>query len=249
MQAFIRSVRHDILKLSYVAKASHIPSALSMAHYLSVFISIFWDKKHKVVLGKSYGSQAYYSILSRHQGMQPNYEAYATDDLHWKYGIGREHAWVDFADDTMGSALSIACGMALASEDRVWVNISDASLQMGSIWEAIMFAGSSKLSSILLTVDANDMQILGATSDIVAIEPLREKFESFGWQVFFSPGHDIKAIYDVLHQVYQGKKDAPCVIIFETIKGYGIPFMENNLAWHYQTLSEQDYQQAIEVYA
>lgn len=241
---FAKKVRQDIITMSYLSKTGHIPSALSMVDYLSVIFRKYINpQEYRIILGKPFGAQSYYSIFAKCGWIEPNFLKFGTKDVNWRYIIQREHPLISFIDDTMGNTLSVACGIALANK-QVYINISDASLQEGTVWEAIMFAGFSRLNNIFMTIDNNNMQAQGKTQDILDIEPIKEKFQLFGWNAFVSDGHDIKEITNTLDDSSQSS-EKPTVIIFRTIKGKGISFMENNPDWHYKILNESLYNKAM----
>ena len=239
-------VRKDIIDISYKHGAGHIPSALSMVDYVSVLFSKYYDiQKDKFVVGKPYGSQAYYSTFERLGIVEDDVLAnFGKVSKNLTYGITHEHPLVSFADDTLGNALSVACGIAMASKDsRVFVNLSDAVMQAGTIWEAIMFASSNKLNNLVLMIDNNNLQCLGNTSSVVGIEPIDARLDAFGWETHRVQGNSIPSIDFHFKKYFKRKTDIdkPVVFIFDTIKGKGISFMENKEEWHYKTLSENDY--------
>ncbi|WP_415712918.1 hypothetical protein [Maridesulfovibrio sp.] len=243
---FVRKAKKNILEMSYLAQAGHTPSALSMVDYLAVVFSKYINPaKDNVVIGKPYGAQAYYAIFAELNLIPSKWDFYCNDIPNWHYGIAREHPLVCFSEDTLNNALSVACGVALGSDKTVYVNMGDACLQSGSIWEAIMFAGAKKIKNLFVTIDNNAMQALGRTSEILDVEPVKERFSVFGWDAYTADGHDLNDISATLDRVFKdtGK---PKVVIFNTIKGHGVSFMENNREWHYKALDESAYQRAME---
>lgn len=245
LKEFTNNARKNIISMSYLSKTGHIPSALSMVDYLSVIFRKYVNPQdYRIILGKPFGAQAYYSIFSKCGWIEPNFSKYGTTDINWRYIIQREHPLITFIDDTMGNTLSVACGIALANK-KVYINISDASLQEGTIWEAIMFAGFSKLKNIFMSIDNNNMQAQGKIQDILDIEPLKEKFQLFGWNAYVSNGHDIQEMTKILDEALQNPT-IPTVVIFRTVKGKGVSFMENSPDWHYQILNETFYNKAME---
>ena len=123
------------------------------------------------------------------------------------------------------------------------VLISDGELDEGSNWESILFAPHHKLDNLTLIVDYNKIQSMGNTDDILSLEPLKQKFEAFRWDVCEINGHDQLKIYQALNRpVLEGK---PKVIIANTVKGKGVDFMENKLAWHYKSPNEEQLTEAL----
>jgi len=138
----------------------------------------------------------------------------------------------------LGSGLSQAAGYAYSlqylDEDRhrfVYVVMGDGELDEGNIWEAAMFAGKNKLSQLIGFIDRNNIQIDGSTEDVMPLEDLRGKWESFGWHVLEIDGHNIESIIDAASEA-RAISHRPTVIICHTIPGKGVDFMEYNYKWH-----------------
>jgi len=235
-------VKKDIIELSFRSKAGHTPSALSMSDYLLVlFKNYIQPPKDRILLGKPFGAQAYYSIFYRLGWIEAPFEKYCKDGLkEWSYIIDQNHPFIDFIDDTMGNALSVACGMAFADKNKkVFVNISDAYLQEGTAWEGIAFAGFHKLVNIILAVDFNGMQATGFTENILSLEPISDKFESFGWDSCKIDGRNQNTLKSDIAKTMCKERKKPMALIFETTKGCGVGFMENNAEWHYKVIDEK----------
>lgn len=239
-------VKKDILKMSFNAQVAHIPSALSQCDYLGV---LFMNKginphTYKFILGKPFGAQAYYSLFARCGWTDADFSQYGSLDPTWRYIIQKEHPLVTYIDESMGNALGVACGIAI-SGNKVFVNMSDAAFQEGTVWESLLFAGAKKLSNLIIAVDFNRMQALGSTDDICSLDPLERKIQLFGWNVIAIDGHDIENMNDRIPDFRTTQYNAPTALIFHTKKGKGISFMEDNEQWHYRTLSNQEYANAL----
>ena len=248
-QKNIKNIRRNILKMSHLTKAGHIPSALSMVDYLYIlFKSNFIDiTEDKVLIGKPYGSQAYYAVFAD-MGLieEEDLWTFGEDDSLLTYGVTAKFPGIDFAEDTLASCLGVACGMALSFKNRsidkkVYINVSDASLQAGTVWEGVMFASANNLNNMVLTVDYNKQQILCET---FGLERIEEMFRSFNWQVYRCDGHDPKQILKAYKHYFSRVPSKPTVFIFDTIKGKGVSFMESDLKWHYKYLTDEDYNNA-----
>ena len=143
---------------------------------------------------------------------------------------------VETTSGPLGTGLSQAIGFALAArmnkeKHRVYVVLSDGEHDEGNTWEAIMFAGKNRLSNLTAIVDRNNIQIDGFTEDVMPLDSLRDKYESFGWNVIDVDGHNIEDFISAVHEagvVYE----KPTVIIAHTIPGKGVDFMEKNFLWH-----------------
>jgi len=251
MDGILKELRKDILEMSYRNKSGHIPSSLSMVDYLYfLFKGDYLDiSKDKLVIGKPFGSQAYYSVYAE-LGFIPKEDLsfFGKTDHYLTHGVTSKLPGVSFSEDTLGSCLGVACGIALSlintgSDRKVYVNVSDASLQAGTLWEAIMLAETYNLSNIYMTVDYNKLQIL---NNLQGLDNLSKKFESFGWETFKTNGHDPESITQGLNDLFHNRvKQKPGVLLFDTVKGKGISFMESNLEWHYKTLDQESYAKGI----
>ncbi len=157
---------------------------------------------------------------------------------------------IDASSGSLGQGLSIGTGMALADrmdgkERYTYVIMGDGEMQEGQIWEAALTAAQHKLDRIIAFVDDNQMQVDGFTRDILDVEPLVQKWESFRWHVQRINGHNEKQILQAVATA-QSMPGIPHVIIADTLKGKGFDFMELQVDWHSKGLSEAEYQSALE---
>ncbi len=150
----------------------------------------------------------------------------------------------------LGSGLSQAIGVALAAKldkkkYRIYCLMSDGEQDAGNTWEAAMFAGKNKLNNLMAVMDRNNIQIDGFTENIMPLEPLKAKYEAFGWQVLEVDGHNIEAFVDAVneaHAIYE----KPTLIIAHTIPGKGVSFMENDYLWHGKPPNKEEAKKALE---
>lgn len=149
---------------------------------------------------------------------------------------------------SLGQGLSAAVGMALAGKVkkqnyRVYSILGDGELEEGQIWEALMSAAKYGLDNLCVIVDVNGLQIDGPTANVMPMEPLADKFSSFGCSVIEIDGHD----FDALEKAFIEARDVsgrPTAIIARTVKGKGVSFMENKVGWHGKAPKEEEYLQA-----
>jgi transketolase len=216
-------MKAELLRYSFKHNLGHIPSALSMFNYVEkLFINGLVKQDDKIVLGKPFGAQTYY-VIWKHLGWISDIDNLSVAVKH------DEIPFVDFSEETIGDSLGVATGIAMTTDKLVWVNLTDATLQMGATLEAIQFIGHNKLKNILVTVDYNRSQVTGSTDDILTVDPVIEFFRGYGWEV----------IHDDLSQFFIG--DKPKVFIMNTIKGNGIKrMMDNQKMWHYRKIADQD---------
>ena len=156
---------------------------------------------------------------------------------------------VEFSTGSLGHALPFGCGKALAARRcqkvwRVFVILSDGELDEGSNWEAILFAPQHRLDNLVAIVDYNKIQSLGAVRDVLDLGPLADKFRAFRWAVREVDGHDHDQLRSALFAL-PIERGRPTCVIAHTVKGKGVSFMENSLAWHYKSPSPDQLRQAV----
>lgn len=258
-EVFAKEVRELALKMVYNAKASHIGGALSMADILAVLYNNVlnidptnpsFSSRDRFLLSKGHACTSLYATLAL-KGFFP-YEdlaTYAQDGSIFLSHTNHHIPGVEISAGSLGHALPISCGLALAakrkkSEWKTYCLLSDGELDEGSNWEAILFAPQSKLDNLIIIIDYNKIQSLGSVKDIIDLNPLEAKFTAFRWETFEVDGHDHQALKDIFMkaQYLNGK---PKVIIAHTIKGKGISFMEDKLLWHYKSPSNEQLNEAI----
>jgi len=219
----------QLLEYSYENKLSHIASAMSMLDYVDV---LFTEKfvvpyQDHLVIGKPFGAQTYYLIWKKLGFLNK------IEDL----GVGVKHEeidFVDFSEETMGNALGVAIGISMTTNKRVWVNISDAALQMGNTLEAIQFIGHHNLKNIFLTVDYNNAQVTGNIDDVLKIKPTIQFFKEYRWNVQEVDGHDRLKISTAYSN---SNNTSPNVYIFHTQKGHGVNSIKKDIKkWHYRKI-------------
>jgi len=156
---------------------------------------------------------------------------------------------VETTSGPLGEGLSQGIGMALAAKldnkkHHIYVVTSDGEHQEGNTWEAAMFAGKHKLNNLTLVIDRNNIQIDGFTEDVMPLEPLKEKYLAFGWEVLEVDGNNIKAFIDSVRTA-RSIFEKPVCIISHTIPGMGVDFMENNYIWHGKAPNKEEERKAM----
>jgi len=156
---------------------------------------------------------------------------------------------VEVSTGSLGHGLPVATGMAIAAKrdgrpSRIFCLISDGECDEGSVWEAALFAPHHKLDNLVVLIDYNKIQSLGAVKDVIDLDPLADKWRAFGWAVRELDGHALpsveKAVIEVPYEVGR-----PTCIVAHTIKGKGVSFMENKLLWHYRAPQGEDMTKAL----
>jgi transketolase len=251
------SLRKTIIEQSKRAGVGHIGSALSVADIVSCLYGKVINAKSprdperdRFVLSKGHAALALYAAFAE-RGWITNEQlnTYCGDGS--QLGVHPEHCLpgVDFATGSLGQGLSFGTGAALAakrqnSDRRVFVLLSDAECNEGSVWEAIMFAAQHKLNNLFAILDLNGQQAFGYTKDVLNLSPMEEKWKAFGWDVHSVDGHDEDAMAAIIEsQSCVG--DKPHVLVAHTTFGKGVSYMESQIKWHYSPLNEAEFELAM----
>ena len=236
------------------AKAGHTGGDLSCLDILNVLYNHVMEispenalssDRDRFIQSKGHSVEALYVVLAD-KGFFPD----ADLDTICQYKsdfIGhptRKVPGIEQNTGALGHGLSVAVGMALAAKMdqksyRVFTLLGDGELTEGSIWEASMSAAQYKLDNLVVIVDRNGLQITGSTENVMALEPLKQKFESFGYAVKSANGNDIDSLLEVFSQIpfVPGK---PSLIIANTIKGKGVSFIEHQVSWHHHVPTDEE---------
>jgi transketolase len=245
-------LRRTILEQAHRAGVGHIGSALSIVEILAALFAGLRGEpddpdRDRFVLSKGHAALALYAVLHAAGRLSDDELAsYCGDGTLLGTHPERDLPGVDFSTGSLGHGLSIGAGAALAarlqdSERRVFVLLSDAELNEGSLWEAAMFASHHRLSALTAVIDANGQQALGYTREVLALEPLDERLGAFGWDAVEVDGHDVAALTEAL----ESRGERPRVIVARTTFGKGVSYMEGFVKWHYWPMSDADYERAL----
>ena len=252
-----RTIRRDVVVMTYAAKSGHPGGPLSAADYLTALYFNYarvdperpnMEPRDWFVISNGHCSALSYSLLARRGFFPPAYLL-----TFRSTGSGLEGhpnrlktPGVDVSAGSLGHGLAISHGLALGArmrglDERIYVNVGDGELQEGSCWEAIMAAAHYRSDNMLVTVDYNDVQIDGRMHEVMSLRPLDAKFYAFGWKVFEGDGHDLGEILRLLDEAHAALgKGQPVVILFHTIMMKGIPSFEDDHLWHGRPLKEDD---------
>jgi transketolase len=214
-----------------------------------------WPMRDRFVLSKGHGVPALYAVLA-HMG-------YFSEDLLSTFRClgsplqghpaNRLLPGIEASTGSLGQGLSVGLGMALAArlyseKDPAWfvyVMLGDGELEEGQVWEASMCAGHYGVGNLIAFVDRNNGQIDGLVDDIMTIEPLSDRFASFGWHTITIDGHDFLQIHEAC-KAARKETNKPTVIIAKTLKGKGVSFLEKDIVgWHGKALSADELNKAI----
>ena len=200
-----------------------------------------WKDRDRFILSKGHGCLSLYSILAD-KGFFSKNELNSFCKFDSKFGGHPERGKVpgiEASTGALGHGLPIAVGMALAArinrqEYRVTVLTGDGEINEGSVWEAALSASKHKLSNLTVFIDYNKLQSYGPNSEVLNLEPLADKWKSFGFSVQEVDGHNIKDLRSLLSKLPL-ESDKPTAIICHTVKGKGFPFAENQTEWHHKS--------------
>jgi transketolase len=240
-------MRQDLIKMLEEAGSGHTAGPLGMADIFSALYFYVlkhrpkqpnWIDRDRLVLSNGHICPIRYVAMA-HAGYFPKTELKTLRKLGSRLQGHPERTRLPGLETTsgpLGSGLGQAAGMAYAArldkkKVRVYCIISDAELQIGNLWESVMFASHNKLNNLVAIVDRNNIQIGGMTRDIMEVEPVNSKFESFGWHVIEIDGHNIEQFVDAT-ETAKAIFEKPVVIIAHTVPGKGLPSMEFDYRWH-----------------
>ncbi len=259
-------MRQDIITMISEAQSGHPGGSLSAADIIAIlFFSDIMDynredpndhSKDRFFLSKGHAAPALYAAFHQLGWI-------SDDDIHTLRRLGSKlqghpdrHACpgIEVCSGSLGQGLSVACGAALGMKIdahnkgvepyKVFALMGDGEMQEGSIWEAIMFASHQKLGNLIGIVDKNNLQIDGKVSDVCSLGNLDEKCKAFGWKTIHADGHCMKSIFDALTEA-KAYNEGPVMVIFDTVKGKGVSFMENNAGWHGKAPNAEQTEQAL----
>ena len=253
-------IRREIVTMIHGAKSGHPGGSLSAVEILT---ALYFDEmnidptnpkmedRDRFVLSKGHAAPALYATLA-----QRGY--FAKEELNNLRQLGsmlqghpdmKKVPGVEMSTGSLGQGFSVACGMAMAAKLdnapwNVYALLGDGEVQEGIIWEAAMSAAHYKLDNMIAFLDYNGLQIDGEVESVMNINPIEDKFKTFGLNVITIDGHDFDQIFAALDMA-KDTVDKPTMIIAKTIKGKGVSFMENQASWHGSAPSEEQLEQAL----
>lgn len=248
--AIANALRARIVETSSKTGTPHLGSCLSCVDILTAlyFGVLKIDpanprdaNRDRCILSKGHGAPALFQVLAK-RGFYPEsmLDTYGEDG-----GVFAEHpptpehlAGIEAATGSLGHGLPLGLGMALAGRIQhqtynVYAVLSDGECNEGSVWEAAMLSAAKKVSNLCVIIDFNKWQATGRSRDVMALDPLADKWKAFGWNAIEVDGHDYGALMDAFKQFDQ-TTDKPTAIIAHTVKGKGVSFMEDDNNWHYR---------------
>ncbi len=254
-------VRRDIVTEVHFGGSGHVGGCLSCVEILTaLFFEVMrlrpqqpdWPERDRFVLSKGHAAPTLYAVMAE-RGYFPvdELKTFTQSSTRLQKHVDMHRLpGVDVSSGSLGQGLSISIGMALADrmdqkDRRVYCVIGDGENQEGQIWEASLAAAQFKLDKLVLYLDHNFMQVDGFLKDIIELEPVDDKWRSFGWHVQRVDGHSLDQILKATNAAH-GTPGKPHVIVCDTVKGKGISYMENKVEWHSHAIDDCDYNRALE---
>ena len=253
-----KELRRDIIKMLHIAKSGHPGGSLSE---LEILISLYYEvmnidpknpnkeDRDLFVLSKGHACPGLYAVLAD-KGYFPKDDLWTLRNASAKlqgHPDSHKTPGIDVNTGSLGQGASVAVGLALAAKrkklgQKVYCLLGDGECQEGLVWEAAMAAAHYKLDNLTYILDNNGLQIDGKNDEVMSLGNIKDKFNSFGFKTFEIDGHNIDEIVNALKTEVIGQ---PKFIQAHTIKGKGISFMENNVAWHGKAPSDEEYETAM----
>lgn len=255
-------IRLETIRLIEIAKVGHYTSVFSAAELFSaLYYDVMniraneptWEDRDRFMMGKGHAAVGLFPILAEY-----GYISQETLNGYTRLGnpLG-DHPdmtkvpGIDFSSGSIGHALSAGCGMALSArmlnkDFHTYVMIGDGELQEGQVWEAALFGSHNNLNRLIGIIDRNGYQLDGNVDDIIGVEPIVEKWESFGWEVHVVDGHNIADVTTLLRALKANtERTKPVMIVAQTVKGKGVTYMETEPGWHLGYLDPSDAVRAV----
>jgi transketolase len=254
------ALRKTVLDMAYAGSSVHIGCAFSIIELLAVLY-----RNHLRYPGNDpHAPGRDYFVLSKGHGVMAQYACLL--ELGWLREEAISHYFSDGSDlkglsdsripglevssGSLGHGFSVGVGLAMGAklrntDQKTFALVGDGEINEGAIWEGALFAAHHQLRNFMVIVDENGFQAMGRTQEVLKLGSIQSKFESFGFESLTIDGHDEKAIDAAIRQLLNSKTQSPKALVAKTIKGKGVPFMEDNNIWHYTRLTPDTYAQAV----
>lgn len=242
------NIRQTILDMCIGAGTGHLTSSLSC---IEILISLYyadilrfdpknpnWEGRDRFVLSKGQASPALYAILADLEFFdKKELKNFAQENGKFGVHLQNDVNGVEITSGSLGQGFGIAAGIALGAKMNsdiylVFTLIGDGECYEGSIWETAMFASHNRLNNLIAIIDRNYMCVTDFTENLIQLEPMEDKWISFGWNVKHINGHSFDEILEALENIRSRRSNKPLLIIADTIKGKGIDYISNIPIWH-----------------
>ena len=261
LQNICVDLKKNVISMIYKAQSGHPGGSLSVAEFVTACYfremnvdpeNPKWTDRDRFVLSKGHVCPAQYAALA----MKGFFPMKTLNTLRKEGSILQGHPdmkkcpGIDISTGSLGQGLSCAVGMALAGKRdhkdyMVYAVVGDGEADEGQIWEAVMAAYRYHLDNLVVIIDNNGLQIDGTTDEIMPQLDLTKKFDAFGYDTYEIDGHNMEQIMETFDKIHAAKDGRPKFINAHTVKGKGVSYMENQLAWHGMAPNDEQYQQAM----
>ena len=258
LEALSRAIRFELISISHRAQSAHLGGALSCVDLL---VALYWTRlkidplqpddptRDRLVFSKGHAVSALYTTLAK-RGFFPEDELLLYNREGSRLPEQPSPGCVpglEWATGSLGHGLGVGLGMALAAivqrkDFNVYVVMSDGECQEGSVWEAALLAPRLGLGNLTALIDFNKWQATDRSNEVMAMEPLKAKWEAFGWEAREVDGHDMVSVVEALHSPRH--RGLPLAIVAHTVKGKGVSFIEDDNNWHYRSPKAEEVERA-----
>lgn len=241
-------IRKTMLEMCVKAGTGHVTSSLSS---IDIMVALYygnvmrfdpknpsWGERDRFILSKGQASPALYTILADLGYFNPKeLDKFAQKDGKFGVHLQRDVPGVEITSGSLGQGFGIAAGIALGSTMNrelhlVFTLLGDGECYEGSVWETAMFASHNKLNNLVAIIDRNYLCVTDFTENLVELEPMEDKWLSFGWEVQRIDGHSFESMLSILSRVRSRRSSRPLILIADTVKGEGIEYISNIPLWH-----------------
>ncbi|PJZ25749.1 transketolase [Leptospira hartskeerlii] len=261
IKIFANNIRKNVIKMVAAAKSGHPGGPLGLADIYAVLYKKVlnhkpsdpdWEDRDRLILSNGHVCAVRYAAMAQ-AGFFPESELLTFRNINSRlqgHPSTRYLKGIESSSGSLGQGLSVSVGIALAArlskkDYKVYACISDGECGEGMTWEAAQSAAHYKTDNLIAFMDKNGIQIDGFTKDVMNLEPLNKKFAAFGWNVLEADGHNIESIISAFEKA-KAHKGSPTIILFETVLGKGVSFMENNPGWHGTPPNAEQEKKALE---
>lgn len=254
------NLRRTVLEMAYAGSTVHIGCAFSLIEILAVLYRNHLrypngdpeaEGRDLLVLSKGHGVMAQYACMAELGWLtDEQIQGYFRDGSDLKGLSDSRVRGLEVTSGSLGHGFSVGVGMAMGarlrhSDQKVYAIVGDGEINEGPIWEGMLFAAHHHLDNLMLILDKNGFQAMGTTDEVLSLGDLAAKCQSFGFETRCVDGHDEAILDTTIRELWASDHPGPKAIIAETVKGKGVPFMENDNRWHYTRLNPDTFDAAL----
>jgi transketolase len=259
-----KTLRKTVLDMAFAGSTVHIGCAFSIIELLAVLYrnhlrypgsNPLASSRDYLVLSKGHGVMAQYACMRELGWLKDEaFSGYFSDGSDLKGLSDSRIPGLEVTSGSLGHGFSVGVGLAMGAklrdtDQKTYALVGDGEINEGPIWEGALFAAHHNLKNFMVIVDENGYQAMGTTDEVIKLGSIRSKFESFGFETISIDGHNELAIDSAITHLWESDSVSPKALIAKTIKGRGVPFMEDNNIWHYTRLDSETYAKALSAVA